>query len=498
MKKFFKFAAIAAIAAAFVGCNKTDDPVDDGKDPGTTTPTYTEDIAFTLEEKEVEDTKAKFGVAHTGTKSDTWYYFATTENDIEAAIQAVLASGKVDLENATKKNVTVRDLEPETAYTFVVFAVKADGTLYGEPATADFTTTKTPEETPDVPPTPPTTDEMTINPNWSVAYSGAQEYEGKVYEHTATVTSTDQNHWFLSAAYEKEMFDAAVAKYGLTAIAQAELDGLKDYVKQVNEYYGQNFTAVDLAYVGTDWDAIAIEPGKEYVVMAIGIGADSELSMLYAISDVIKLEEEDMTEAYAAWLGNWTFTGANGLTQNVTFSKGIANQSYKMTGYEGQSLPVTVLWNAEKQFWQINNQNLGNFTLTDESGNNPAPAEIWFLGKDAEMNFFFSEQLPICMGGMFEDGTLGCIPFEGTLQTEEGDFEYVVNDMNFFAYLTETEQISWISGTYKTGFPTFPITITRASATASTRSVENGIKHISKVMAIPCTFNSFLTNFNIR
>jgi hypothetical protein len=219
--------------------------------------------------------------------------------------------------------------------------------------------------------------------------------------------------------------------------------------------------------------------------------------MLYAISDVISIEEEDLDEAYAAWLGNWTFTGANGLTQNVKFSKGIANQSYKMTGYEGQSLPVTVLWDAENQFWQINNQNLGNYTLTDQSGN-PAPAEIWFLGKDAEMNFFFSDQIPICMGGMFEDGTLGCIPFEGTLQTENGDFEYVVNDMNFFAYLTETDQISWISGTFQTGFPTFPITITPASATASTRSVENGIKHISKVMAIPCTFNSFLTNFNIR
>ena len=127
MKKFFKFAAIAAIAAAFVSCNKTDDPVDDGQDPGTTTPTYTEDITFTIEEKEVEEDKAKFGVEHNGTKTDTWHYFATTETDIEAAIEAevaaMLASGKADLENAIKKNVTVRGLEPETTYTFVVFAL---------------------------------------------------------------------------------------------------------------------------------------------------------------------------------------------------------------------------------------------------------------------------------------------------------------------------------------------------------------------------------------
>ena len=152
MKKFFKFAAIAAVAAAFVGCNKTEGPVDDGKDPGTTTPTYTEDITFTLEEKEVEENKAKFGVEHNGTKSDAWYYFATTETNIDAAIQAevsaMLASGKAELENATKKNVTVKNLEPETKYTFVVFAVKADGTVYGTPGTAEFTTTAVPEPEP--------------------------------------------------------------------------------------------------------------------------------------------------------------------------------------------------------------------------------------------------------------------------------------------------------------------------------------------------------------
>ena len=495
MKKFFRFAAIAVAAIALFSCQKDpqggETPKPDGGSTDTPTTEYTEDLTFTLEVTEVEADKAKIKVEHNGTTKDTWYGFATTESDVNKAIADVLAEGNVTLKKNTKTTMTVRNLEPETEYTFIAVGIKADGTQYGEPATVKFTTAA--EEVP----APPTPNEMTVNPNWTVTYSGAQEYDGEVYEHTATVTSTDQNPWFLSGAYEKEMFDAAVAEYGLTAIAQAELDGLKEYVKQVNEHYDQNFTAADLAYVGTDWDIIEIEPGKEYVVMAIGIGADSELSMLYAISDVISIEEEDMDEAYAAWLGNWTFTGANGLTQNVKFSKGTANHSYKMTEYEGQSLPVTVLWNAENKFWQINNQNLGNYTMKDQNGN-PVPAEIWFLGKDAEKNFFFSDQLPICMGGMFEDGTLGCIPFEGTLQTEEGDFEYVVNDMNFFAYLTETDQVSWISGTFQTGFPTFPITITPASATTSTRSVENGIKHISKVMTTPCTLNSFLTNFNIR
>lgn len=490
MKKFFKFAAVAAIAAMFASCTEKPGPEpDEPKDPETPKVEITEDLTFTLEVTEVEADQAKIKVEHNGTTKDSWYGFATTETDVNAAITAKVTEltadgGKI---SGLKKNkattVTVRNLEPETDYTYIVFGITAEGDVYGTSASVEFTTDK--EEV--VTPTP---DGMTVNPNWTVAYSGAKEYEGYKYEHTATVTSSDDNPWFLSSAWPKAEFDEALEAYGIEAIAQAELVGFKEYIDEINAYYGASYTAADLAYTGTDWDVIDVE-GGEWIVMAIGIGADSELSMLYAVSEPFTIEEEEMSEAYAAWLGNWTFTGANGLTQNVTFSKDVANKSYNMTGYEGQDLQVTVLWDDENQCWQINNQNLGTYNF----GAN-GEGDIWFVGKDAGMNFFYSE-LPICIGGMFEDGSLGCIPFEGDLELQDGStFHYVVNDMNFFAKFTTGT--SWISPTFETGFPTFPITITPAGATAGTLSVEKTRKHSSKIMTAPHVFVNYPSNLQAR
>ena len=493
MKKFFKFAAAAAIAAMFVSCTEKPGPDPEkpnNQEPETPEVEITENLTFTLEVTEVEFEKAKVKVEHNGTTKDTWYAFATTDTDVNAAITAKVAEltadgGKISgLKKTRSTTITVRSLEPETDYTFIAFGVTAEGEVYGTAASVEFKTAAEPVIT-------PTPEGMQVNPNWSVAYSGAKEYEGQTYEHTATVTSTDENPWFLSTAWPKASYDAAVAEYGMEAIAQAELQGFKEYIDQLNAYYGANYTVADLAYVGTEWDVIDVEPGTEYIVMAIGVGADSELSMLYAVSEPFTIEEEEMSEAYAAWLGNWTFTGANGLTQNVTFSKDVANKSYNMTGYEGQALQVTVLWDDENQCWQINNQNLGTYNFgADGEG------DIWFVGKDAGMNFFYSE-LPICIGGMFEDGSLGCIPFEGDLELQDGStFHYVVNDMNFFAKLAAGT--SWISGTFQTGFPTFPIVITPAAATSSTRSVEKTYKHSSKLFSASHTFNSFASNLQSR
>lgn len=492
MKKFFKFAAVAAIAAMFASCTEKPGPDPEkpnNQEPETPEVEITENLTFTLEVTEVEADKAKIKVEHNGTTKDTWYGFVTTEADVNAAITAKVKEltsdgGRISgLKKNRSTTVTVRNLEPETDYTYVVFGLTAEGEVYGTSASVEFTTDK--EEV--VPPTP---EGMTVNPNWTVAYSGAKEYEGSKYEHTATVTSSDDNSWFLSSAWPKAEFDAALEAYGIEAIAQAELSGFKEYVDEINAYYGTSYTAADLAYTGTDWDVISVE-GGEWIVMAIGIGADSELSMLYAVSEPFTIEEEQLTEAYAAWLGDWTFTGANGLTQNVTFSKDVANKSYNMTGYEGQDLPVTVLWDDENQCWQINNQNLGTYDFgADGEG------DIWFVGKDAGMNFFYSE-LPICIGGMFEDGSLGCIPFEGDLELQDGStFHYVVNDMNFFAKLAAGT--SWISGTFQTGFPTFPITITPAGATAGTFSAEKTRKHSSKIMTAPHVFVTYPSNLQAR
>ena len=465
MRKFFKLAALAAIAVAFVGCGN-DKP---GPDSGTGTPSteYTQDLQFTLELKEVDVDQAKVVVEHNGTTTDSWYGFATTETDIDKAITDALAAGNIKLQKKTKYTVTVKNLEPETKYTFVAVGVTAEGKTYGEPATLEFTTEA--EET---------SEGFKINEAWEVAYTGPGEINGKTYEHTITVTSSDDNYYFITV-WSKADYD----EYGAETLIQY------DYNYFNTELPKYDMTWDDILLKGKAVEAYELEAG-DYIAMAVGVGSDHQLSGLYAVSETITITEAEMTEGYAAWLGNWTLTGANGLTQNVTFSKKVANKTYAMTGYEGEDaegLEVIVDWFEEEQCWAIYNQSLGYYDFGSYG-----IGEIWFIGEDVEGSFYFAE-IPICIGGyMDENGTRGAIGYEETWENEDGSTgTYAVNDMLFLAKFDQG--LSYISGTFETGYPTFPLTITPAS-TPNALAVEKGLtKSITKSLPFNKEYKVFAT-----
>jgi len=474
MKKFFMLTAIAAVTFGLLGCEK--DPQNEGTkpggDPSKPSTEYTENLTFTLEVAEVEADQAKIKVEHNGTTKDTWYGFATTETDIEKAIEDILAEGNVTLKKTTKTTMTVRNLEPETEYTFVAVGITADGKTFSEPATVKFTTAKG-----DV--------EYAENAAWTISYIGDYEQEGQLYTHVAVLESTDENPYFLTA-WPKEAFDQT----GIKAVAEAEIGSWLEYLS------GSQYTFADVLTVGSTMetfaDVIDTQYGLDWYIIAIGADEEGNATGLYAISDLITIVEEEMTPEYEAWLGDWTFTGANNLTQTVTFSKGSANKTFKMTGYEGQAdLEVIVLWDAENQYWQINNQKLGTYNFgADGDG------DIYFIGKDVEGNLFLNE-IPICVGGMLEDGTMACLPFEGELEMQDGStFPYVVNDMLFVAYFASDNSLSYISGTFQTGYPTFPMTITPAART-STHSVKK-FKSGIDFSKMPMTLKSYPSNLTIR
>ena len=259
MKKFFKFAAIAAITAAFVSCTEKPGP-EPTPEPGPgTTPEYTEDLTFTLEVAEVEADKAKIKVEHNGTTKDTWYGFATTESDVDKAIADVLEEGNVSLKKNTKTNVTVRSLEPETEYTFIAVGIKADGTTYGEPATVKFTTAKAEEPTPPA----PTPGEYTINPNWTITYIGDYEQGGKVYNNVIAVETTDTNPYFVTA-WPVDYFE----ELGIATIVDEEIKAWEELLAQ---YPGASW-ANDILYVESVLATVGIDPtyGTKWYAMAIG------------------------------------------------------------------------------------------------------------------------------------------------------------------------------------------------------------------------------------
>ena len=457
MKKIFKFAAIVAAAAALFSCQEkpTPEPTPDPEKPGQEQEKPAElnqNIKFTIELTDVTEETAKFKIKHDGVKADTWHYFPTTETDITKAIEtevaAIMAEGK-SLQSSTSKNVTVRGLEAETKYSLVVFGLSTKGEVYGQPATFEFTTTAAPLEG------------FQVNPAWTVSYIGAGEIDGKSYEHVISVNSTDNNP-YLTAVVAKSDYDT----HGVEAVAASEIAYWTEYINQFNKANGTSYDLTAILYTGSVQEGWTLE-GGEYVALAIGATAAGATGY-YAVSEPFTVVEAELTEGYAAWLGDWTITGANGNTQNVKFSIGKANETYKMSGYEGDDaagLDVTVNWLEEDGIWVIYNQKIGTFNFGEYG-----PGDVWFLGEGENEDIYLSE-VPICIGGTLEDGSLAAYGYEEEFELEDGTpMTYKVVTMEYLAYLTEYGQLSYITGTYQTGYPTFPMTFTPATK-ATTCSV---------------------------
>lgn len=483
MKKFFMLTAIAAVTFGLLGCEK--DPQNDGTkpggDPSKPSTEYTENLTFTLEVAEVEADQAKIKVEHNGTTKDTWYGFATTETDIEKAIEDILTEGNVTLKKTTKTTMTVRNLEPETEYTFVAVGITADGKTFSEPATVKFTTAA--EEIP-VPPTP-TPGEYTINPNWTVTYIGEYEEGGKVYDNVVAVETTDSNPFFVTA-WPVDYFE----ELGIATIVEEEIKAWEDMLAN---YPGATWAEIVYAESILSQVSIDAEYGTKWYAMAIGCDTNGKATGLYALSEVIDLEnlgggeEEEPTAEYSAWLGNWTFTGANGVAWPITFSKGKANKTFIMTGWEEQiDLPVEVEWDGESGIWAAMIQNLGTYDFDGgQSG------DIWFVAFQGN-NFFPVEGIPAFLGGYDENGGRLAIAYE---PEDENGNPITFDKAGFVASIGG----SWYTITGVTEFPTFPITITPATSTStySVKEFKGGKKSLNTLASK--TFNTFsLCEMSIR
>lgn len=436
MKKFFKFAAVAAIVAMIASCGKEPGPEptpDQDPNTGGTTTEYTENLTFTLEVTEVEADKAKIKVEHNGTTKDTWYGFATTETDVQKAIDAVLAEGNVTLKKNTSTTVTARGLEPETEYTFVAVGIKADGTTYGEVATVEFTTVAAAPEG------------FTVNPAWTVTYIGDYEYEGEILQHVVSVESTDNNTYF-TTAWPKNYFDQTP----IETIADNEISAWVEYLAQYGETLGYilaNESSLSQVSIDTQY-------GNEWYVIAIGADAQGKATGYYAVSDLVTIVEEEPTEEYAAWLGDWTFTGANGVAFDINFAKKVANQTYSMTGWEGMTnLPVTVTWLQEEQMWYIGGQ-----VLIEGAGlSETVTGDVYFLPYTASTIY----DTVACVGGFSEDGTRVSLAYE--TNDEESGETIVMEGMGYFGFGNDNQTYIFSEAMYYNQMPTFPITITPAT-----------------------------------
>ena len=447
MKNLFKAATIMMTALAILSCKK--DPIDTGKDPVNPDPKpepkpeiedkidYTEDIEFTLELLSVEAGSAEFQVTHSGTKDDTWYGFATTSTNVMVSIEDMVAEltendDKVTgLLNGTSKTIKVENLKPETEYTYIVFAITKEGDVYGTYEYESFTTLMKYE----------------TNPAWEVEYTGRGFVGEEEYENTVTVTSKDNNMYFMTIV-TKDRFDET----DRGALLKEELEAFKEFIDKYNAYYEVETLFKDWCYKGSAVDAFGLELGYTYVAMAIGATADGKLTGLYAYSEEFQPYEEEMTPEYASWIGDWTFTGSNGVAFDVNIAKEKSNKTFVMTGWEGEEASkckVIIDWYGDS--WMLWTQFLYGGTNATYGA-----YEVYICPVDANSGYRYLGEYPICVGAVTSDGTrmVGAY-LEGTL---------TFTHMQFIA--------EWSDGprpiTRTKDFPHFPITVTPRTSTLST------------------------------
>lgn len=453
MKILTKVAAILMVASALLSCKKEPvKPEPDPVKPDQEQPKeeveikYTEDIEFALKVLSVEANAVEIKVEHTGTEDDTWYGFATTSTNVRVAMADMVEEltknddQKVTgLEKGSMKTVRIEGLLPETKYNYIVFAITPEGDVYGTEEYESFKTIT----------------EYKVNPAWTVEYTGRQfigEYE---YENTVTVTSTDSNPYFMTIV-EKSRFDSTDKE----ELLKEELKSFREFIDEYNAYYEVETTFASWCFTGNSIDAFDLESGHTYVAMAIGATPEGKLTGLYAYSEEFQPYEEEMTPEYASWIGDWTFTGANGVAFDIKIEKDKSNKTFTMTGWEGEEAShceVIIDWYGES--WMLWSQ----YIL---SGSDPVYGnfDIYFCPVNTNNGKGYIGDYPMCIGAVAEDGTRMAVIYQ------EEDFTFT--HMQFLA--------QWPDGlhpiTMTKEFPTFPITITPAASTKSVTGTPKLIK----------------------
>lgn len=318
MKNTLKFIFASLCAAAFIGCEPVEPEIDSN---------LNKDLTFTLEIDEVDATSAKIKVSHNGTKEDTWFGFATTEENpldaVEDLVADVLANtSKVSLKKSTQTTYSVKELTPETAYTFVVVGLTAEGVVYGFPNSIEFTTTRDLSKL------------VKDEKRWKLSYERIV-YKG---EPTDKLKPGDDAEAITVECADDDLFYFEyVSEYYITDPETGDLllEGYADYVANglIPEYLAAGYKPEQFTYVGGGRLLLPrIESGK-YYAFVIGMTAEGVHDGSYT-TFAFEVIEEAATAEYEQWFGTYEVTAANEVSYVIDIQHYDNNFMYAVTGWE--------------------------------------------------------------------------------------------------------------------------------------------------------------------
>lgn len=310
MKNTLKFILASFCALAFIGCEPAEPELDSN---------LNKDLTFTLELDEVDATSAKIKVSHNGTKEDTWFGFATTEANpldaVEDLVAEVLANtSKVSLKKSTQTTYSVKELTPETEYTFVVVGLTAEGVVYGFPNSIEFKTTRD------------LTKLVEDKNRWKLSYERVADEDGNKFEGVTVECGDDDLYYF-----------EYVSEYYITDPETGDLllEDYADYIANgmIPEYIAAGYKPEQFTYVGGGTLFIPrVESGK-YYAFVVGMTAEGVHDGSYT-TFAFEVLEEAATAEYEQWFGTYEVTAANEVSYVIDIQHYDNNFMYAVTGWE--------------------------------------------------------------------------------------------------------------------------------------------------------------------
>ena len=209
--------------------------------------------------------------------------------------------------------------------------------------------------------------------------------------------------------------------------------------------------------VDSDW-ITDVKDNGEVITYSVtennsGSARTGRIKLTYGSSTRIFAITQSYSRGYSSWIGDWTFTGADGFAQTVTFLPRVADKSFSMIGFLG--LPadksIAVQWDEENQVWNIASQYLGRLTV-------PSGWEgyAWLYGA-GDGKYITKTDIPICTGGIYKDGSYVAVACEEFIP-EPYNYLFKPTTMIVIAEKSYDNQVY----VYREDTLNFPFTITRA------------------------------------
>ena len=306
-------------------------------------------VEFTVRYSEVSYNYAIINVKHNGPDDLTWYGFVTEDvaeknyTLYSKKRRELLNAGKIEgLKKETDRNILLEGLKEDTKYKFVVFGIKENGDIYSNVSigSIEFETSLNAYQ-------------LQETSDWTISYLGRNEDQTKDIIEVKANKGGRFGWQYISKESIEEWEKEYPAGYELWEddIYMATLGGVEMYALQeiaTIQYYMYNgYELADLTYTYDAEKPFEIDrlSSGDYYFIAYGFNGDGSHTRTYSVQE-IHIEEEQATEAYNNWLGNYTVSGTVDVTKedgtivpetrtyNLFIEKYDNNFMYRVHGWE--------------------------------------------------------------------------------------------------------------------------------------------------------------------